>query len=217
MKAYILSAAFIFTVLLSKAQIADTATAIIKTTTSASTKPAASNINVNVGDTANHAKTTDAETNDVKDRKVSGMEWLLVFSPFLIFIIFSISMAGKLKGFGLKEALQDDQQSKKTIINPQYTTENLKALSANPAMTALLTPTIEISDGVYPKSSSRYIALITSTLTWTIALCLTSYFIYGYIKTGNPPKLNELTDVVLTLGIGVVPYVFNKVSEAVRK
>ena len=83
-------------------------------------------------------------------------------------------------------------------------------------MTALLTPTIDISDGVYPKSSSRYIALITSTVTWTIGLCLTSYFIYAHIKTGKASELNKLTDIVLTLGIGVVPYVFNKVSEAVK-
>lgn len=217
MKTYFLPAVFVLMTLISKAQAPDTATAIIKTTNSATAKPAASNINVNVGDTANYTKIPDIKTNDIKDREVSGMEWLLVFSPMLIFLIISISIRGKLKGFGLKEALQDGEQAKKTIINPEYTAANLQALAANPAMTALLTPTIEISDGVYPKSSSRYIALITSSLTWTIALCLTSYFIYAYIKTGKAPELNKLTDIVLTLGIGVVPYVFNKVSEAAKR
>jgi len=216
MKAYLLSAVFIFTILLSEAQTADTATAIIKTTTSAATKPATSNINVNVGDTSNHTKAAVAKDNIDEDKEVSVMEWLLVFSPMLIFLVISISLRNILKGFGLRAALQDNEQSKKTILNPEYTSENLQALVTNPAMTALLTPTIEISDGVYPKSSSRYIALITSTVTWAISLCLTSYFIYAYIKTGKAPELNKLTDIVLTLGIGVVPYVFNKVSEAVK-
>ncbi len=216
MKAYILSAVFIFTILRSEAQTADTTTAIIKTTTSAATKTATSNINVNVGDTSNHTKAAVKKDN-IEDKEVSVMEWLLVFSPMLIFLIISISLRNILKGFGLRDALQDNEQSKKTILNPEYTSANLQALVTNPAMTALLTPTIQISDGVYPKSSSRYIALITSTVTWAISLCLTSYFIYAYIKTGKAPELNKLTDIVLTLGIGVVPYVFNKVSEAVRK
>lgn len=214
MKTYILSAVFIFMVLMIKAQPADTATAII---TSAATKPGASNINVNVGDTSNYIKTAFAKKDNTDEEKeVSGMEWLLVFSPMLIFLVISISLRSILKGFGLRDALQDNEQSKKTILNPEYTSANLQALAANPAMTALLTPTIQISDGVYAKSSSRYIALITSTVTWAIGLCLTSYFIYAYIKTGKAPELNKLTDIVLTLGIGVVPYVFNKVSEAVR-
>lgn len=217
MKPYILSIVFNFLVLNSKAQTADTATTIIKTTNSAAAKSEATNINVNVGDTANYTRGSVAKTGDVKDKEVSVMEWLLVFSPMLIFLIISLSIRNKLKGFGLKEALQDGDQAKKTIINPEYTTANLQALATNPAMTSLLTPTIEISDGVYPKSSSRYIALITSTLTWTISLCLTSYFIYAYIKTGKAPELNKLTDIVLTLGIGVVPYVFNKVSESIKK
>ena len=216
MKAYILSAVFIFTILRSEAQTADTTTAIIKTTTSAATKTATSNINVNVGDTSNHTKAAVKKDN-IEDKEVSVMEWLLVFSPMLIFLIISISLRNILKGFGLRDALQDNEQSKKTILYPEYTSANLQALVTNPAMTALLTPTIQISDGVYPKSSSRYIALITSTVTWAISLCLTSYFIYAYIKTGKAPELNKLTDIVLTLGIGVVPYVFNKVSEAVRK
>lgn len=216
MKAYILSAVFIFTILRSEAQTADTTTAIIKTTTSAATKTATSNINVNVGDTSNHTIAAVKKDN-IEDKEVSVMEWLLVFSPMLIFLIISISLRNILKGFGLRDALQDNEQSKKTILNPEYTSANLQALVTNPAMTALLTPTIQISDGVYPKSSSRYIALITSTVTWAISLCLTSYFIYAYIKTGKAPELNKLTDIVLTLGIGVVPYVFNKVSEAVRK
>jgi hypothetical protein len=215
MKAYILSAVFIFTILRSEAQTADTTTAIIKTTTSAATKTATSNINVNVGDTSNHTKAAVKKDN-IEDKEVSVMEWFLVFSPMLIFLIISISLRNILKGFGLRDALQDNEQSKKTILNPKYTSANLQALVTNPAMTALLTPTIQISDGVYPKSSSRYIALITSTVTWAISLCLTSYFIYAYIKTGKAPELNKLTDIVLTLGIGVVPYVFNKVSEAVK-
>lgn len=212
---------FVACLLLSTFLMAQTdTTTVTKTTTTGSGKPSTTNVNINLVDTgarAQAAKTNNLAYPAFHGKPVEGTDWLLVFSPVILFIIILLFINPKLKGFDLKEALQDDVQSKTTQLNPQYTSANLMALAANPAMTTLLTPTIEISTGVYPKSSSRYIALITSILTWTIALCLACYFMYGYILTGVPPELNKLTDMVLTLGIGVVPYAFNKLSEAVKK
>lgn len=64
-------------------------------------------------------------------------------------------------------------------------------------------------------SSSRFIALVTSLLTLIIAVCLCSFFIYFYIATGTPPDISKFSSVLLALGIGVLPYAFNKVATAI--
>ncbi|TAH05140.1 MAG: hypothetical protein EAZ16_03015 [Sphingobacteriales bacterium] len=148
-------------------------------------------------------------------------QWMLVFSPIMIFLLTLLAIRKKIKGFNLREALSETDLPRKTIANPEYTAEKLTALANNPAtaaiLTALVPPTIEVTaSNEYPKSSSRYIAFITSALTWVIALCLSCFFMYQYIKGNKAPELSGLSSVLLALGIGVVPYAFNKVSNAVK-
>jgi hypothetical protein len=153
--------------------------------------------------------------------EIGFMQWILIFSPILIFMIVLLAIRKKLKDFSLKEALSEHELTKKIIPNPEYTAEKIRSLSENPLtaglLTALLPATIEITaSDEPPKSSSRYIAFITSALTWVLALCLTSFFIYQYIKSNAAPSLTGLSSVLLALGIGVVPYAFNKVSKALE-
>lgn len=148
-------------------------------------------------------------------------QWILIFSPIWMFIIALFVIRKKLKGFSLKEALTESELPKKTIPNPEYTADKINLLAAHDlaigVMSTLIPPTIEVTaSDEYPKSSSRYIAFITSVLTWIIVLCLACFFIYQYMKTGNAPQLGGLSSVMLALGIGVVPYAFNKMSEAVK-
>lgn len=66
-------------------------------------------------------------------------------------------------------------------------------------------------------SISRYIAFISSMLTLVVALCMSCFFIYHYIRTGCPPDLGAVTTILLALGLGLLPYAFNKISTAVKK
>lgn len=155
------------------------------------------------------------------DCEINFWQWMLIFSPIIIFLLTLLAIRKKLRGFSLREALSESDLPRKTIANPEYTAEKLTALANNPAtaaiLTALVPPTIEVtSSDEYPKSSSRYIAFITSALTWVIALCLSCFFMYQYIKDNKAPELSGLSSVLLALGIGVVPYAFNKVSNAVK-
>jgi hypothetical protein len=52
-------------------------------------------------------------------------------------------------------------------------------------------------------------------MTLIIALCMACFFIYYYIRTGCAPDLSPLSMILLALGLGVVPYAFNKVSTAI--
>jgi hypothetical protein len=167
------------------------------------------------------AKPLATPPNGCSSCEIGFWQWVLIFSPIWIFMLLLFSFRKKLKGFNLKEALSENELPKKTIPNPEYTTEKINTLATNAntanLLTTLLPPTIEVTaSDEYPKSSSRYIAFITSVLTWVIGLCLTCFFIYQYMKGNTEPKLSGLSSVLLSLGIGVVPYAFNKISKAME-
>lgn len=62
------------------------------------------------------------------------------------------------------------------------------------------------------KSSSRLVMFISSMVTVIIAICLVSFYIYQVFATGNTPNLGSVTTMLLSLGVGVVPYAFNKIT-----
>jgi len=95
--------------------------------------------------------------------------------------------------------------AKKTAFNNFNTNEDiLKALYTNG------------SDNVYRPSSSRLIAFITSMFTLVIAMSMSCFFIYQYMYTGCPPDMSAVTTLLITLGIGVTPYAFNKIAGAMK-
>lgn len=152
---------------------------------------------------------------------ISPGEWILIFSPFWIFGLALIVVRKKLASFNLRKALTESELPKRTIVNPEYNSNTINALAAN-ALTAgiistLVPPTIEVTETADPPdSSSRYIALVTSVLTWIIILCLTSFFIYEFMKNGKAPDFTGLSTLLIALGIGIVPYAFNRISAAVK-
>lgn len=70
------------------------------------------------------------------------------------------------------------------------------------------------SINTYRPSISRYIAFISSLVIILIAVCMSSFFIYHYIRTGCPPEFGALTGMLIVLGLGVTPYITNKISTA---
>ena len=148
-------------------------------------------------------------------KDVGWADWALVWSPVAFFIISIWAINSRTKQFQLQDALTENTYPLVTIPNPLYTPA---AIAALPAGALPIPPTITVNkiDAGLPKSSSRYMALITTSLTLIIAACLTSAYIFIYISSGNQPEFNHLGDVLLALGIGVTPYAFNKVSTAVN-
>lgn len=80
-----------------------------------------------------------------------------------------------------------------------------------------------IAEGAAPAAStssqsvSRYIAFLTGLVSLTIGVCLTTFYIYCYFRDpGKQPDLTNLTTIVWGLGIGVLPYGFNKASAALK-
>lgn len=160
-------------------------------------------------------------------RKLNNGEWVLVWMPFILFIAFLFPFVLYLllpvwgRAFSLKDALSESSYVQKTVVNPELTKARLDELiqvqKINTATTALpiltlLPPTLALTDDKYRPSMSRLIAFLTSMLSLAIGLCLSSFFIYYYLAYGSIPDISKLSTVLISMGIGVVPYVFNKVS-----
>lgn len=165
--------------------------------------------------------------------------WTLTFLPALLFVgllIWLLNSKG-LKDFSLKEALSENAYPTILVDNPQYNSTNLAnaVLAAKENLDDLLPPTIEKTyliskvTGVPPNavtrfeppppnpSISRYIAFITSILTLVVALGVACFYIYHYVRTGCPPELTGISTLLIALGIGVMPYVVNKIAGAISK
>lgn len=66
------------------------------------------------------------------------------------------------------------------------------------------------------KSASRFILFVTGLTTLVITVCFTTYYFYVkiyQINGGTDPDLEGFTNVLLALGIGVVPYTVNQVKK----
>lgn len=173
-----------------------------------------------MADTTHKAAT--ANCIQCRDEKPGLMEWLLILLPIIVFIILLSVLLSGLKDFNLKEAMSENENPKMIVKNDAYTdafkAENFDKLKDIQNLEEVLPPTIEVSvatTGTAPHASiSRFIAFITSILTLSIALCLSCFFMYHYIRSGCAPDISSMTTVLLSLGIGVLPYAFNKLSTA---
>lgn len=170
--------------------------------------------------------------------KVEPMAWILVLLPaVLLCVLLWLFMSYGLAAFNLSQAMSENSYPTIRVDNPQYTPDNLTnaALVAKENMEDIIPPTIEktyliaTNTGTPPNvvtalappppnpSVSRYIAFITSILTLVVALGVSCFYIYHYVRTGCPPELTGISTLLIALGIGVLPYIFNKMAGAIGK
>lgn len=67
------------------------------------------------------------------------------------------------------------------------------------------------------RSASRFILFLTGVVTLVLTSCFTTYYFFMKIYTVGGPQdldLSGFTNVLLALGIGVIPYSVNQVKNA---
>lgn len=72
------------------------------------------------------------------------------------------------------------------------------------------------STAVYIESSSRLMAFLSGVIALMVAVTIAIVSIYSYMVSATIPPFEKLTNVLLALGIGVVPYTINKVAGAFK-
>ena len=112
---------------------------------------------------------------------LGGLEWLLVFSPILLFFIFLLVFSAVLKSnkdFSIGRALKEK--------NAESNKDD--------------------------SSTSRLIALLSGFVALTAAMTMISFFFYAKLACDDEPDYSKLANVLLSFGIGVIPYAFNQVK-----
>jgi hypothetical protein len=147
-----------------------------------------------------------ATTTPVPLHSLSGFEYLLVSLPILttVFVFSVLLKLVKNSAFNLKSALTERPSEKliKAIIAAKpndievVSANNFKALSKS--------------------SISRLIVLLSSVSIICIGNCLVCFYMFQYLSTGTEPTLENISKILLALGLGLAPYGFNKLSEALR-
>lgn len=142
-------------------------------------------------------------------RIISFWQWILVFLPVILFsfVLFYTLKRLKTEHYSLSEMLSDNEPSEIDVDNPLARNADGTPVAGQPAF---------IKKSVLVRSTSRMAAFISSICAVAIGTCSTSYYFYMYLKTAQAPNLDSLYDILLGLGIGVVPYAINKLAAAFK-
>lgn len=65
------------------------------------------------------------------------------------------------------------------------------------------------------QSVSRLLALISGIVSVGLSCCITSFYLWRYVNEKGDTDLTHIVNVLLVLGIGVLPYGFNKFSNII--
>lgn len=128
---------------------------------------------------------------------------------------------------GLKSLIEATEQIKSTVKTTPVppSTAPVTETTSVPSLGVLISsyaemfpPTIVVScdNDKFRPSSSRLLALISCLLVMAFVVGIACFYIYQYMYTGCPPDLSGMTGVLVTLGIGVVPYTGNKIGAAFK-
>ena len=113
-------------------------------------------------------------------------------------------------GYSLADALSEND----TVVTNSAAAANAPIAAGpvpNNAQQAQGTQTTQTLPG--NRSTSRLVLFLSGITAILIAVCITTYYLYYYLCCGKPPELDGLISVLLTLGIGVIPYTVNRVTQ----
>ncbi|PRB85732.1 hypothetical protein CQ022_05620 [Chryseobacterium culicis] len=154
---------------------------------------------------------------------ITDAEKWIAFSPILLFLLITCLVFFKLKKdkVSLKDLLLDKDANVQIEIEKTKQTEAFLAASpesqqAMKEASATLNNTSDSNTEKPNTSVSRFLAFISGLVSVGLACVLTTFAIWNYFDVNVFPDLNNLVGVLLTLGIGVVPYAFNKVTTAAK-
>lgn len=132
---------------------------------------------------------------------------LLSMLPVLLFVLlFAIVMLSTQWRSLLQEVLSDKEAAPTSTTRQPVLDSKGQHVSINkePQFTNV---------SVYPKSTSRLVLFCSSLAAIFISISIVSASIYGYLLGCTIPDFSKLIAVVLSLGIGVVPYMTHKITK----
>ena len=166
-------------------------------------------------------KTVNASVSKANLPTISGsktIEDIISFLPVAFFLLITSTIFIKLRKDGVKlsDILIDKeaaQEKRKTDASVAIATVN----AGQPApVPAAQTDSQTTANPEQSQSTSRLIAFICGITSVALACCITSYYFYKSFTGTEQVDLGNLSNVLFGLGLGVVPYGFNKIAAALK-
>jgi uncharacterized membrane protein len=160
---------------------------------------------------------SDDKTNSETTSSSKTIENIISFLPVAFFLLITSTIFLKLRKDGVKlsEILIDKETAQERIKSNEAVA--IAAVNAGPlaAGVAAQTPSNQTTDNP-EKSTSRLIAFLCGITSIALACCITTYYFYkSFTQTGDV-SISSLSNVLYGLGLGVIPYGFNKVAAALK-
>ncbi|MGI8950265.1 MAG: hypothetical protein ACR2FN_01640 [Chitinophagaceae bacterium] len=167
-------------------------------------------LNINSQPVVSNGQTVaSASTNQPPYQLSTSQKYYALMPVFLFLIVFFTLIIWLNKtGFKLGDALQGDAPVEIVQPNPAASKDNL-----NPATITVSQINPITNQPVLPKSSSRFLALFSGLTAVLVAICLVSFYIYFGMRGVDAPKFDNIFEAILGLGIGIVPYAVNKITQ----
>lgn len=143
-----------------------------------------------------------------KEKVLSWPQKGLILLPLFLFFLclFITFYYARKNDFDFRKSFYAEEPQQITIqTNP----------ATNPPTTVTTTLLVN-GQPVYKLSVSRIIAFLSSLTTLTVVVSFISYYAYCMLKVQALPDFKNLFEVIVGLGLGIVPYGFNKLTATTK-
>lgn len=185
------------------AHAADTTKVVVQTDAGKPTQPTVNIITPPAAATI----TASADACSCRDKDLLPFQKGLVLLPVGLSVLFLLLVYGGLKRAGYKLA---DALSENDAVTTTVTANAPNPAGADAASTQQTQRTQTVPGN---RSASRLVLFLSGITAIIISVCITTYYLYYYLCCGKAPDMDGLINVLLTLGIGVIPYAINKVAK----
>lgn len=183
------------------------------------------------------AKTSSTAVNSTTTAGSKAVQDIITFLPVAFFSVLVSMIFFKLRKDGVKlsEILIDKEavaERKKTAAaaaaktletkadviksNPQAFTSPDQVTAATDALNQPAATTETEADAQKSQSTSRLIVFICGITSIALACCICTFYFYKSFTGTEKVDLGNLTNVLYGLGLGVLPYGFNKIAAALK-
>jgi len=183
------------------------------------------------------AGTTQAKTTALKPNQTTAD--IISFMPIILFLFIIFTILVKLKKDNVKlsdffidkdaKIANKKEEANIAVANANANTAAANAINANaPAYIAAKVPPQDVpvsgvaianasqADASTEQSTSRLVVFISSITSVALACCIGTFYFYRSFLGESNVNLGNLSSVLYGLGLGVIPYGFNKVANAIK-
>ncbi|WP_333600269.1 hypothetical protein [Flavobacterium sp.] len=171
-----------------------------------------------------------ADVPPCKPDKITDGMTIISFAPLFLYVVLLIVIFWKLQleKYKIGDSLRENQTIDVSIDNPAYTPPPANPVPpvqnggapippAVPPLPPANPATPFVGKTIQPQSMSRLLAFISGIMTLGLASSFSSFWLYRYFECGIGTDLSQITNVLLALGLGLLPYAVNKISTAASK